>query len=1056
MLTNNTEFQQLILTTPATSSILPSGFISLQTLAHAFTIATGTNIPHLTDTDDITHHCLQLSPSHTTEVHFLIAGHNHNPTRRIYCRPYLPDIKVSFATRLGITTHAAFLPTNCLVTPSSPASKPPTHIVIPLIKTSFQLSTTSSSLVQKIYPVFVDPQNPSQTLIDILHAVRREIKTTQYFAVLHANQFSNTHQLSQTTIRNHFAHLPIKISTATGLSHIVHLQQQQWVLRPNEGSSPATSTCSTNTPTYPPSLMFPISTPLSVQSPINPTIRTYEIAVLSHQKQQLSPLTIPHNTTFDKRRVHPNFHKTACKAEIQLAAWGSSIGFWCSKCKERRRSSSPPPHYQNFGDTSLDSDSFPICNTCLNRLDGAIPPLTTFGTRDWDTGDTYKAISNSISNTGHVMSILSAHLTNPQINKCFNDLVNSDHEHCCLSLLQALHTVDVCPSDIEDSTSESETNPLPTQPTPIVDSKDTTPNKSHILQLVDVSPSQSEEGAPRPLPQPSPDIDELLPLQTMTLEGEEENIPTHSQTTQSTDTQAAAFGDISPLTGATTYQPHAHLLTDTQTAIQSISPTSPPQTGQFLASSNITDTQIAASTQRAALSETSPLISSTTYQPPFLTDTQTAAQPTLTISPPQTEQLLALTEITDTQLAASGTTEQGQRPHQLYTSHNIPTQIAPPIPPAPPRHGKNLSISTAHVATKQITETRCAAPEQTTPRDSPTPHDSQSSPLTDTRTVTVSQPATCPVPLHPLLHTTKVTDTQLAESASASASRAISQVLLPGQPHSLLQPTEVTDKQLAASHTSEATLQDHQPHPTDTSPNTSTSPYTPLSSDAPKQATAQPAQAHPRESQLKRQVHFNLQPPTPPTTQPETKSTTSTPTFFTQRTSPEIRPSDYSSSTSYKRPSEHYTPQAKRVWKSRKTNETATLTTTHKHLTTVEDKTKLARRPNTAYDLASNSQKTCNEKHQHNTQRRTRSTSSFTRQTRRRIMTPVLPIGASPTIFAGHSPTHGRKLVVAPSVSHVSPDSTEPNLNSCTILPHFPSPARDSQLETVHIPLRRF
>ena len=269
-------------------------------------------------------------------------------------------------------------------------------------------------------------------------------------------------------------------------------------------------------------------------------------------------------------------------------------------------------------------------------------------------------------------------------------------------------------------------------------------------------------------------------------------------------------------------------------------------------------------------------------------------------------------------------------------------------------------------------------------------------------------------------------------------------------------PKNATDKQPAVSHTSIATLHDHQPHPTVTSPNTSTSPYTPPSSDAPKQATIQPTQAHPQESHLKRQVHFNFEPPTPPTTQPETKSITSTPTFFSQRTFPKTQPSDYSSSTSHKRPSEYYTPQAKRVWKSRKINETATLTTTHKHFTTFEDNTKLARRPNIAHDLSSHCQETCNEKHQHNNQRRTRSTSSFTRQTRRRVMTPVLPIGASPTMFAGHSPTHGRKLVVAPSVSHVSPDSTEPNLNSCTTLPHFPSPARDSQLATVHFPLRRF
>ena len=173
MLTNNTEFQQLILATSGISGILPSGFISLHTLAHAFTIATGNHITHLTYTDDITHHCHQLSTSHTAEVHFLIAGHNHDPTRRIYCRPHLPDIKVAFAARFGITTHAAFLPTNCLVSPTSSTSKPPTHIVIPLIKTSFQLSTTSSSLVQRIYPVFVDPHDPSRTLIEILHAVRR-------------------------------------------------------------------------------------------------------------------------------------------------------------------------------------------------------------------------------------------------------------------------------------------------------------------------------------------------------------------------------------------------------------------------------------------------------------------------------------------------------------------------------------------------------------------------------------------------------------------------------------------------------------------------------------------------------------------------------------------------------------------------------------------------------------------------------------------------------------------------------------------------------------------
>ena len=272
MLTDNTEFQQFIHTTSGISGILPSGFISLHTLARALTIATGTHIAHVSHTDDITHHCLQLSTTRTSEVHFLTAGHNHDPTRRIYCRPHLPDIKVAFAARFGITTHAAFLPANCLVTPSSSASRPPTHIVIPLVTTSFQLSTTSSSIVQRIYPVFVDPHDPPRTLTEILHAVRREIKSTQYFAVLQANLFSNTHQLSQTTTRNHFAHVPIQISTATGLSHIVHLQQQQWVLRPNEDCSPQTALALANNLTSPPSLMFPLSTPLSVQSPINPTI----------------------------------------------------------------------------------------------------------------------------------------------------------------------------------------------------------------------------------------------------------------------------------------------------------------------------------------------------------------------------------------------------------------------------------------------------------------------------------------------------------------------------------------------------------------------------------------------------------------------------------------------------------------------------------------------------------------------------------------------------------------------------------------------------------------
>ena len=389
MLTNNTEFQQHAQAQSSPVSILPSGSISLNTLAQAYRIATGANIPHLNDTDDVTHHCLQLANSITSELHLLMCGHNHDPSLRICCRPHVPDIKVSFAAQFGITTHAVFLPTNFLVTPSSSTVKSPTHVVIPLIKTSFQLSTTNTLLVQRIYPVFVDPQDPSQTLIEILQAVRREVNTTQYFAVLHANQFSNTHQLSQTTTTAHFAHLPIKISTATGLSHIVHLQQQQWYLRPNEDSLPTDSITLANTLTYPPSLLFPISTPLSVQSPINPTLRTYEIAVLSHQKQQRLPLHIPPNSPFDKQHVHCNFHDTACKAEIQLAAWGSAIGFWCSKCKERRKSPSPPPQYQKLTDTSLDDNSFPICSTCQNRLDGAVLPLTIFGSRGWDTGDTY-------------------------------------------------------------------------------------------------------------------------------------------------------------------------------------------------------------------------------------------------------------------------------------------------------------------------------------------------------------------------------------------------------------------------------------------------------------------------------------------------------------------------------------------------------------------------------------------------------------------------------------------------------------------------------------------
>ena len=124
------------------------------------------------------------------------------------------------------------------------------------------------------------------------------------------------------------------------------------------------------------------------------------------------------------------------------------------------------------------------------------------------------------------MTVLSSHLTNPQINKCFGDLVNSNHERCCISLIQALHSVDVCPSD----------------------------------------------------PQPSPDLDQLLSCQTMTLD---ENILTiQSQPTQITDTQAVAFDNLDPLTDSTTYQSHPHTSTDTQIASPSFSPTSSPQTMQ--------------------------------------------------------------------------------------------------------------------------------------------------------------------------------------------------------------------------------------------------------------------------------------------------------------------------------------------------------------------------------------------------------------------------------------------------------------------------------------------
>ncbi len=207
------------------------------------------------------------------------------------------------------------------------------------------------------------------------------------------------------------------------------------------------------------------------------------------------------------------------------------------------------------------------------------------------------------------------------------------------------------------------------------------------------------------------------------------------------------------------------------------------------------------------------------------------------------------------------------------------------------------------------------------------------------------------------------------------------------------------------------------------------------------------------------QVHLSPHPPpqeafgSPLPTIPETKSITSTPTFFSQRTSPKTQPSFNSRSTPHKRPSEHYTPQVERVWKSRNTNKTATFTTPHNHFTAFADNTEGTWRPNIAQGLSNYKQNACHKKHQRNTQHTTRSTSSFTRRTRRRI---ALPIGASPTIFAVHYPTHDAKLGLAPSVSHVSPHSTKPNLNSCSAPPHFPSPARDNQLATFHIPLRRF
>ena len=48
--------------------------------------------------------------------------------------------------------------------------------------------------------------------------------------------------------------------------------------------------------------MFPLSTPISTQSPINPTIRTYEIAALS--AHQPSAVIMPGSIPFNKQMVH--------------------------------------------------------------------------------------------------------------------------------------------------------------------------------------------------------------------------------------------------------------------------------------------------------------------------------------------------------------------------------------------------------------------------------------------------------------------------------------------------------------------------------------------------------------------------------------------------------------------------------------------------------------------------------------------------------------------------------------------------------------------------------
>ena len=96
-----------------------------------------------------------------------------------------------------------------------------------------------------------------------------------------------------------------------------------------------------------------------------------------------------------------------------------------------------------------------------------------------------------------------------------------------------------------------------------------------------------------PLAQSSPNVDELLALQAMSLE--EENItPTQSQPTRITDTQGAASYDPNPPESSITHHPHTPLLTDTQTAAQQTPTTPPPPTDLFPVLTEITDTQHAA------------------------------------------------------------------------------------------------------------------------------------------------------------------------------------------------------------------------------------------------------------------------------------------------------------------------------------------------------------------------------------------------------------------------------------------------------------------------------